>query len=362
MAGRRQGGQPATGAKLSRLPIRLALPEGIAKGPRVGPFRQNRTLGMTQTPTLPTASAPALGAYEPQFGDYVQLLKPRVMSLVVFTALVGLLVAPVHLHPVEGFAAILFIALGAGASGALNMWWDADIDALMRRTQSRPVPGGRVTAGEALGLGLALSGLSVVMLGLATNLAAAALLAFTIFFYAVVYSMWLKRSTPQNIVIGGAAGAFPPMVGWVAATGHVGLEAVLMFALIFMWTPPHFWSLALFMNHDYTKAGVPMLTVTHGRAVTRAHIWWYTVALVPVALGTGFTSIGGWTYLAVAGVMNLWFLVGAWGLWQRSDAAAEADKYKAEKTFFRFSLLYLFAHFGALLAEAILKPYGLGGW
>jgi heme o synthase len=296
------------------------------------------------------------------FGDYVQLLKPRVMSLVVFTALVGLLVAPVHLHPVEAFAAVLFIALGAGASGALNMWWDADIDVIMRRTKGRPVPSGRVEAGEALGLGLALSGISVVMLALATNILAGALLAFTIFFYAVVYSMWLKRLTPQNIVIGGAAGAFPPMIGWVAATGSISVEAVLMFMLIFMWTPPHFWSLALFMNEDYSKAGVPMLTVTHGKKSTRKHIILYTIALIPFALATAFTSIGGPIYLAVSVLLNAEFLRGAYRIWRRDEDQAEADKYKVEKSVFRFSLLYLFLHFGALLVEAALRPYGIGGW
>ncbi|MBL9046763.1 MAG: protoheme IX farnesyltransferase [Tabrizicola sp.] len=300
--------------------------------------------------------------YEPGFGDYVQLLKPRVMSLVVFTALVGLLVAPVSLHPVEGFAAILFIALGAGASGALNMWWDADIDAVMSRTQGRPVPSGRLQAGEALAVGLGLSGISVVMLGLATNLAAAGLLAFTIFFYAVVYSMWLKRSTPQNIVIGGAAGAFPPMIGWVAATGSVSMEAFLMFALIFMWTPPHFWALALFMKEDYHAAGVPMLTVTHGRKVTRAHILVYTVLLVPVAIGAALTSIGGPLTLGVAVMLNLGFVHGAWRIWRREEAVAGADKYRTEKGFFSYSLLYLFLHFAAFLAEAALRPFGLGGW
>jgi heme o synthase len=300
--------------------------------------------------------------YEPGFGDYVQLLKPRVMSLVVFTALVGLLVAPVALHPVEAFAAILFIALGAGASGALNMWWDADIDAVMKRTARRPVPAGRVTAGEALAVGLGLSGISVVMLWLATNWVAAALLAFTIFFYAVVYSIWLKRSTPQNIVIGGAAGAFPPMIGWVAATGSVSLEAVLMFALIFMWTPPHFWALALFMKEDYHKAGVPMLTVTHGRKATRVHILAYTLLLVPVAVGAALTQIGGPVTLAVAVALNAWFVLGAVRIWRRDEAMAEADKYAVEKAFFRFSLLYLFLHFSAFLLEAALKPYGLGGW
>jgi protoheme IX farnesyltransferase len=299
---------------------------------------------------------------EAGFGDYVQLLKPRVMSLVVFTALVGLLVAPVGLHPVEGLAAILFIALGAGASGALNMWWDADIDAVMKRTARRPVPSGRVEAGEALAIGLALSGISVVMLGLATNLVSAALLAFTIFFYAVVYSVWLKRLTPQNIVIGGAAGAFPPMIGWVAATGSISLEAVLMFALIFMWTPPHFWALALFMKEDYHTAGVPMLTVTHGRKSTRAHILAYTLLLVPVSLGAALTSIGGPMTLAIAVALNLWFVVGALRIWRRDEAQAEADKYAVEKSVFRFSLLYLFLHFAAFLVEAALKPYGLGGW
>lgn len=299
---------------------------------------------------------------EAGFGDFVQLLKPRVMSLVVFTAMVGLLVAPIRLHPVEAFTAILFIALGAGASGALNMWWDADIDLIMRRTKGRPVPSGMVDAGEALAIGLALSGISIVMLALATNMLAGALLAFTIFFYAVIYSMWLKRSTPQNIVIGGAAGAFPPMIGWVAATGSISVEACLMFMLIFMWTPPHFWALALFMNEDYSKAGVPMLTVTHGKKVTRNHILIYTIALVPFALATAFTSIGGPVYLAVSLLLNAEFLRGAYRIWKRDEAQAEADKYKVEKAVFRFSLLYLFLHFGALLGEAVLRANGMGGW
>jgi len=291
------------------------------------------------------------------FGDFVQLLKPRVMSLVVFTALVGLLVAPVSLHPVESFAAVLFIALGAGASGALNMWWDADIDAVMKRTRNRPIPAGRVAGGEALGFGVALSGISVVMMWLATNALAAILLAFTIFFYAVVYSMWLKRLTPQNIVIGGAAGAFPPMIGWVAATGGFSVESALMFMLIFMWTPPHFWALALFMKEDYHTAGVPMLTVTHGRKSTRLHILVYTVLLLPFALWLGFTSIGGPFYTLVAVALNAWFVWGAVRIWRRDEATAEADGYKVEKAFFRFSLLYLFAMFAALMAERLL-----GGW
>jgi protoheme IX farnesyltransferase len=302
------------------------------------------------------------------FGDYFALLKPRVMSLVVFTALVGLLVAPVSVHPIEALAGVIFIALGAGASGALNMWWDADIDQVMSRTIKRPVPSGRVEAGEALAIGLGLSGISVVMLGLATNLIAAGLLAFTIFFYAVVYTMWLKRATPQNIVIGGAAGAFPPMIGWVVATGSINIEAVLMFALIFMWTPPHFWALALFMNDDYSKAKVPMLTVTHGRRVTRNHILTYTIALVPVAIGAAFTSIGGPVYLAVAVVLNALFLRGAWQIWRRAEDVALADNFAVEKKVFRFSLYYLFLHFLAFLVEAGLRAtdaytfIGFGGF
>jgi heme o synthase len=299
------------------------------------------------------------GPREAGFGDYVQLLKPRVMSLVVFTALVGLLVAPVSVHPVLAFASVLFIAIGAGASGALNMWWDADIDAVMRRTARRPVPSGRVASEEALGLGVGLSGIAVVMLGLAANWLAAALLAFTILFYAVVYTMWLKRSTPQNIVIGGAAGAFPPMIGWVAATGSVSLESVLMFLLIFAWTPPHFWALALFMKEDYHRAGVPMLTVTHGRRATRAHILGYTIVLAAVAVGGHYAGLGGPLYLATAIVLNALFLVGAVRIWLRNEDVSTADGYAVEKRFFRLSLVYLFLHFGALLADAILVR---GGW
>ena len=299
---------------------------------------------------------------EATFGDFFALLKPRVMSLVVFTALVGLLAAPVGVHPVIGFASILFIAIGAGASGALNMWWDADIDQVMKRTKKRPIPAGKVSAEDALYIGVALSGLSVIMLALSANLLAAGLLAFTIFFYAVIYSMWLKRSTPQNIVIGGAAGAFPPVIGWVVATGSMSLEAWLMFALIFMWTPPHFWALALFMRSDYDDAGVPMLTVTHGRRATRIHILAYTLLLALLAIGTAFTSVGGPIYLVAAVILNGMFLKGAIDIWRRDETRADADDYKVEKRFFRLSLLYLFLHFGAILAEALLKPWGLGGW
>ena len=298
-------------------------------------------------------------AYDARFGDYVQLLKPRVMSLVVFTALVGMMVAPAPVHPVLGFAAILFIALGAGASGALNMWWDADIDRVMRRTARRPVPSGRVSAEAALALGVGLSGLSVVLLSIAANWVAAGLLAFTIFFYAVIYTMGLKRLTPQNIVIGGAAGAFPPVIGWAAATGGTSLEAWAMFALIFLWTPPHFWALALYIKEDYHRAGVPMLTVTHGRPATRTHILAYSAILAVFAVGAGLAGLGGPIYLVTALALNAVFLAGAIRIWRRAEAEAEADYYAAEKRFFGFSILYLFLHFGALLADATLLRAGM---
>lgn len=292
---------------------------------------------------------------EAGFGDYVALLKPRVMSLVVFTAFVGLVVAPVSVHPIEAFAAVLFIALGAGASGALNMWYDADIDAVMRRTKTRPVPAGKVRPDEALAVGLGLSGIAVVMLALAANIFAAALLAFTIFFYAVVYTMWLKRSTPQNIVIGGAAGAFPPMVGWAAATGGISAESIAMFALIFFWTPPHFWALALFMRSDYDDAGVPMLTVTHGRRATRNHILGYTVVLALVSVATGLTSLGGPVYWLAAVVLNSWLAVGAVRIWKRDEDMAEADNFLVERKFFKATLWYLFIAFNAFMADAALN-------
>ncbi|MTH78604.1 heme o synthase [Paracoccus aestuariivivens] len=297
------------------------------------------------------------GPAEAGFGDYVALLKPRVMSLVVFTAFVGLWIAPVPMNPFVAFCSILFIALGGGASGALNMWYDADIDAVMKRTAGRPVPSGLVPKGDALALGIALSGLSVMMLGLAANWFAAGFLAFTIFFYAVVYTIWLKRSTPQNIVIGGAAGAFPPMIGWACATGGIGIESLLMFALIFFWTPPHFWALALFMNNDYTNAGVPMLPVTHGRKVTRRHIFGYTLVLTPFAIWLGFTSVGGGVYLAVSAVLNALFIAGGWQILRRSDEQSRADNHKVEKRYFRLSLYYLFLHFLALLVQ-----HWVGAW
>ena len=299
---------------------------------------------------------------EAQFGDYFALLKPRVMALVVFTALVGLLAAPASVHPFVGLVSVLFIAVGGGASGALNMWWDADIDAVMKRTKKRPIPAGMVSADEAKALGFALSGFSVVMLGLAANWVAAGLLAFTIFFYVAIYTMWLKRSTPQNIVIGGAAGAFPPMIGWAVATGGVSIEGVLMFTLIFMWTPPHFWALALFMGKDYDNANVPMLTVTHGRRSTRVHILAYTVLLAVVAIGAGFSSLGGAVYLVTAAALNIWFVYGAVKIWQRSETDSIADDFLAERKFFKLSLFYLFAHFVAILLEAGIEKFGPVVW
>lgn len=288
---------------------------------------------------------------EAQFRDYIALLKPRVMSLVVFTAFVGLIIAPVHLHPLVAFCSVLFIAIGGGASGALNMWYDADIDAVMRRTRTRPIPSGRVSGREALGVGLGLSAVSVMMLGLAANWFAAGFLAFTIFFYAVVYTIWLKRLTPQNIVIGGAAGAFPPMIGWACATGGISIESLLMFALIFFWTPPHFWALALFMKEDYHNAGVPMLTVTHGRVATRRHIFGYTLVLAPFAIWLGFTSIGGPVYLIISLFLNVIFIWRGWQVMRRTDEQSNTDGYKSEKGFFSLSLYYLFLHFSALLAQ-----------
>lgn len=299
---------------------------------------------------------------EAQFGDYFALLKPRAMALVVFTALVGLLAAPASVHPFVGLVSVLFIAVGGGASGALNMWWDADIDAVMKRTKKRPIPAGMVSADEAKALGFALSGFSVVMLGLAANWVAAGLLAFTIFFYVAIYTMWLKRSTPQNIVIGGAAGAFPPMIGWAVATGGVSIEGVLMFTLIFMWTPPHFWALALFMGKDYDNANVPMLTVTHGRRSTRVHILAYTVLLAVVAIGAGFSSLGGAVYLVTAAALNIWFVYAAVKIWQRSETDSIADDFLAERKFFKLSLFYLFAHFVAILLEAGIEKFGPVVW
>lgn len=299
-------------------------------------------------------------------GDYFSLLKPRVMSLVVFTALTGLVCAEHALNPVLGAIAILCIAIGAGASGALNMAWDADIDALMRRTRGRPVPAGRVSRGDAAFFGGALSLFSVMVMGLALNWVAAGLLAFTIFFYAVVYTIWLKRSTPQNIVIGGLAGALPPVVGWAAASGTTPLNAWLLCAIIFMWTPPHFWALSLYTSGDYAKAGVPMMPIVAGAKSTRLQILIYSVILAPLGFLPVFTGLGGILYAAVAAGGGVGFSLLALRLFRSragdADDAGDGILYdpkvqaRPARDLFAFSILYLFALFAALLVE-----HGLGG-
>ena len=289
---------------------------------------------------------PAAAAAPARWQDYVLLLKPRVMSLVIFTALTGLVCANVPLNPVLAATSILCIAVGAGASGALNMWFDADIDAKMRRTRNRPVPAGRVQGADALALGLTLSLFAVGLLGVAVNVLAAGLLAFTIFFYAVVYTMWLKRATPQNIVIGGLAGALPPAVGWAAASGTAPLNAWLMVAIIFFWTPPHFWALSLTTGDDYERAGVPMLPVAKGEPATRLQILLYSLILVPLALAPAFTGLGGVAYLAIAALGGAGFV----GLAARLFATkARTDA----KRLFGFSIFYLFMLFAALLVEHV---------
>jgi heme o synthase len=286
-------------------------------------------------------------------GDFFALLKPRVMSLVIFTAFAGLIAAPGTIHPWLGFVALLAIAVGAGAAGALNMWYDADIDAVMKRTSKRPVPKGTITPAEALGFGMTLAIGSVLVLGLLVNWLAGALLAFTIFFYIAIYTMWLKRLTPQNIVIGGAAGAFPPMVGWVAVTGSIDLGSIALFLIIFIWTPPHFWALALWkkINADYTNAGVPMLPVVAGADETRRQILIYTLILIPVTLSPALTGTVGWLYTLAniaLGAIFLWYAVQVYRL--REGAEAEA----ALKTLFKFSTLWLFIVFALILVERAL--------
>jgi heme o synthase len=289
--------------------------------------------------------------------DYFALLKPRVMSLVVFTAFAGLVLAPGTLHPWLASVALLAIAVGAGAAGALNMWYDADIDALMARTANRPVPAGTVLPGEALGFGLMLALGSVVVLGVFVNWAASALLAFTIFFYAVIYTMWLKRSTPQNIVIGGAAGAFPPMIGWAAVTGGVDLGSLSLFLIIFLWTPPHFWALALVRSRDYERAGIPMLPVVAGGDATRRQILLYSVLLVATSLLPLAVGMAGALYAGVAIALGAAFLWCAIAVYRhRRDQPAAT----AARRLFSFSLLYLFAIFAALLAERAL-PFAIWG-
>lgn len=280
--------------------------------------------------------------------DYWALLKPRVMSLVVFTAIVGLIAAPGVIHPWIGFVAILCIAAGAGAAGALNMWYDADIDAVMKRTASRPVPSGAIQPGEALGFGMALATGSVLTMGLIVNIVSAALLAFTIFFYIVIYTMWLKRWTAQNIVIGGAAGAFPPIVSWAAVTGTIDLGSVALFLLIFMWTPPHFWALALFREIDYAAAGVPMLPNVAGRDETKKQILIYTLLLAPTIALPALTGAAGHLYAAGASILTIKFIYDAIRVYRATDRTSEN---KAAGKLFGFSILWLFALFAFILVE-----------
>jgi len=278
-------------------------------------------------------------------GDYIALMKPRVMSLVVFTAFVGLMIAPGHLHPVIGLTALICIAVGAGAAGALNMWYDADIDERMTRTAARPIPSGRVAPGEALAFGLTLAVFAVVVLGLLVNVAAAALLALTIAFYVLVYTMWLKRSTPQNIVIGGAAGALPPVIGWAAATGGLAIEPIVLFLIIFFWTPPHFWALSLYRTEDYLRAGIPMLPVVAGEAETRRQILLYSLVLAPLGVAPWFLGYTGPLYAVVAIAAGA--VIVALALRVRGEQSGHA----ASKQMFAFSILYLFLLFATLLVD-----------
>ncbi len=285
--------------------------------------------------------------------DYLLLMKPRIMQLVVFTAAAGLVAAPGVIHPVMAVIALLAVALGSGAAGALNMWYDSDIDAVMSRTATRPIPAGRVPREAALSFGLILSGVSVMLMWMATNTVAAALLALSIVYYAGIYTMWLKRSTPQNIVIGGGAGAFPPVIGWAAVTGGTVLDAWILFAIIFFWTPPHFWALSLLANKEYAKAGVPMLPVTHGAAATRRQILAYTVVLAVTAALPVLTGLGGWIYAVVSTIFAACFVFLA--LRVLRSRAGEADGGPADRKaafgLFGFSILYLFALFGAVIVE-----------
>ena len=301
--------------------------------------------------------------------DYLELMKPRIMALVVFTSIAGLVsaigVTGQSINPFMAMVAILAVALGSGAAGAINMWYDSDIDEIMSRTATRPIPSGAVPRDEAIALGLIMSGVSVLLMWLASNFVAAGLLAFSIFYYGVIYTMWLKRATPQNIVIGGGAGAFPPVIGWAAVTGDVTLDAWVLFAIIFFWTPPHFWALSLLAHVEYRKAGVPMLPVTHGARATRTQILLYTLLLVPLSLVPVATGLGGAFYAVVALMLGLVFAAHAI-LVARSNAGdvnATAEAMKRAKNMFLFSILYLFAVFAALIVEHGFGLYfTVGGW
>ena len=283
-------------------------------------------------------------------GDYFALLKPRVMSLVIFTGLAGIVVAPGYVHPLTAFTALLCIAVAAGASGALNMAYDSDIDVLMSRTATRPIPLGHIARDDAMAFGWSLAVLSVAVMWLFVNTLAATLLAFTVFVYIGVYTLWLKRRTPQNIVIGGLSGALPPAIGWAAVTGHLSLAPIVLVAIIFMWTPPHFWALSLWRSEDYARAGVPMLPVVKGKPSTRRHILAYTLLLAPLGVLPAFIGLGGVLYLAVSCFMGAWMLLEAFKTWREKDAVKEP----AARRLFGVSLLYVFVPFAVLIAEHLL--------
>ena len=293
---------------------------------------------------------------ETDVSDWIALLKPGVMTLVVFTGLIGVLIAPGHLHPILRFTAVLCIAVGAGACGAINMWYDRDIDAVMRRTRNRPIPAGRMPPEDALGFGVVLAGASVIIMYLATNITAAAILALSIVFYVFVYTVWLKRRTPQNIVIGGAAGAFPAAIGWTAVAGSIGLVPLILFAIVFVWTPPHFWSLALFSNEDYARAGVPMLPVVAGPRHTRRQIMLYTAILVPLSLVPYLMGFSGPLYLAAAATLGVVFLLHAWRVLRdkADEAGFSLTKDAPVRSAFRYSIYYLFLLFGALAIDRLI--------
>uniref|UniRef100_UPI0010F59D60 heme o synthase n=1 Tax=Parerythrobacter lutipelagi TaxID=1964208 RepID=UPI0010F59D60 len=303
---------------------------------------------MTQAATTPLPA---------EWRDFFALTKPRVMTLVIFTGLCGLLAAPGDIHPVIGFAAILCIAVGAGGAAALNMWWEADLDSGMKRTAKRPIPMGRLDPKDARDFGLMLSGMSVMIMGLAVSWLAAGILAFSIFYYAVIYTIWLKPRTPQNIVIGGGAGAFPPMIGWVAVTGDITAMPILLFAIIFMWTPPHFWALALFVQTDYAKVGIPMMPVVKGEKSTRWQILAYSVLLVPLAAAPWFIGETGAIYGVAALALSLAFLALSLPVAFRQSEAN--DTMKPEKRLFAFSIVYLFALFAALVVDAVARNQGI---
>lgn len=286
--------------------------------------------------------------------DYLALLKPRVMSLVVFTGFVGMIAAPAELHPVLAFTAILSLAVGAGAAGAINMWYDADIDAAMNRTATRPIPAGRIAPGEALGFAVVLAVASVAMMGLNVNWLAAGILAFSIVFYGVLYTMGLKRRTSQNIVIGGAAGAFPPLIGWVAATGEITVMPVILFLIIFLWTPPHFWALSLLTASEYAKVGVPMLPVVAGPAATKRQILYYAVAMVATSLAPTLLGFASWVYGAVAVLLGALFIFYALRL-RRRERPGDA------RGLFGYSILYLFVLFGAYAGDVLWAGRIMGG-